>query len=340
MEIQGDRNLLTSAISDNGSYIACSTVDETKVWCVRPHPDGLTDSLRVQALPEVGEALGAAHRLVFSSDNGKLIAATLATDDKESQVVVYDLNEMAVVKTFVHDRGTDMPPALQHALPSSCDTVISQLVVSSDSQWLAAADLGNRIHIYNLDTLQHHVTLPVFESPCTSLAFHPLSATLVITTIANSFYLFNVEEKRLTDWSREYVSLLPHELLRQRHSLQGVSFNPARPGSLYLYATSYICHVDLSKPVDKASAEVSNTRKPHYNDGNSSSKKRRRNSKKQHEASSVSEKLASNFALLRHFQQIMFLDHVAANVMVVAERPWIKVLQSLPDAFYRHKYGT
>jgi U3 small nucleolar RNA-associated protein 4 len=35
----------------------------------------------------------------------------------------------------------------------------------------------------------------------------------------------------------------------------------------------------------------------------------------------------------------MFLDFVGEDEMVVVERPWFGILESLPPSFYRKSYG-
>jgi hypothetical protein len=37
---------------------------------------------------------------------------------------------------------------------------------------------------------------------------------------------------------------------------------------------------------------------------------------------------------------MLLLDFLAADVGVVVEQPWLRVLERLPDAMYRHQFGT
>ena len=79
---------------------------------------------------------------------------------------------------------------------------VSALAVSSDAQWLVVGDVSSRLVVYNLDALQYHGTLPRTTAHFTAIAFHPSSAALVVTCATNQFYIYNVEDLRLSDWTR------------------------------------------------------------------------------------------------------------------------------------------
>ena len=49
---------------------------------------------------------------------------------------------------------------------------------------------------------QYHSTLPRFASQHTAVAFHPGSLAVVIACASNHFYIYNVEDARLSDWAR------------------------------------------------------------------------------------------------------------------------------------------
>jgi hypothetical protein len=49
--------------------------------------------------------------------------------------------------------------------------------------------------IFDLERMRVHAKLPVFDSPHLCVAFHPTSATLVVTVATNQFYLYDVESR-------------------------------------------------------------------------------------------------------------------------------------------------
>merc|ERR1712046_382176 len=112
-----------------------------------------------------------------------------ATVDGTIQVV--DLATNAVVHCLDH-RGQGAAAA-----------PIITLAVSADEQWLASGDGANGIHVFNLDTMQHHVQLPAFDSAHTALVFHLASLVLVVACWSGHFYTYNVEERQLQDYSAD-----------------------------------------------------------------------------------------------------------------------------------------
>src|SRR5438034_1137257 len=80
----------------------------------------------------------------------------------------------------------------------------------------------------------------------TSLTFHPLKPILVITLTSNQFYLFDLQQKKLTDWSSKYSEKLPQNLLSLKDKIMGCSFNPPSD-SMIIWGANYLCLVDFSK---------------------------------------------------------------------------------------------
>jgi len=200
---------------------------------------------------------------------------------------------------------------------------------------------------------------------------------LAIPTASNVFYLFNVETRRLTDWSREYSSEkhFPTKFLGLKDKIQGVAFNPARKNTLLVWGATYICHVDLDqgvgdrnailnvnkrKRVDRAKDEILKQQHerrmkryaalgidpmPELESGKAVVVLKGKNGHKVLTAATnhteeAEEKEEFNFQLLHKFQPLMFVEFVGENSLVAVELPFIKILSSLPPSYYRASYGT
>jgi len=75
------------------------------------------------------------------------------------------------------------------------------------------------------------------------------------------FYLYDIEEKRLSDWSREYGNRLPLHLFRSRKDkIIGISFNVQRENTMILYTHSYFCYIDLDKPIPETKIQKIRTK--------------------------------------------------------------------------------
>ncbi|KAF9974306.1 U3 small nucleolar RNA-associated protein [Actinomortierella ambigua] len=263
MNLKEDRNLTASALSEDGHWIAVSDIEEVKLFRVEESARNPGQLVVKKQKTFPGVRSTGAHYLTFTPDSARLVVAST-----DSQVVVVDLSKWEsgsfdILRRFGQHAGNDQDESDMDIdaegdvilSNQSAETIVS-MAVSADGLWLATGDLKNRIHIFNLDTLQHHATLPVFDATLTSLVFHPYSPTLVIPTASNVFYLFNVETRRLTDWSREYSSekRFPTKFLGLKDKVLGISFNPARRNTLLVWGANYICNVDLDHGVGDRNA--------------------------------------------------------------------------------------
>jgi hypothetical protein len=66
---------------------------------------------------------------------------------------------IAVARTFLQHRSA----------PAGARESVCSLAISADGQWAVTADLANNLHVFNLDSLKYHSTLPVFDSQHTAL---------------------------------------------------------------------------------------------------------------------------------------------------------------------------
>ncbi|KAG0365918.1 WD40-repeat-containing domain protein [Gamsiella multidivaricata] len=384
MTFKEDRNLTASALSEDGHWIAVADIEEVKLFRVSENParPGQLIVKKQKSFPGVRGT--GAHFLSFTPDSTRLVVAST-----DSHVVIVDIAQWEsgnfdTLRKFGHHRGAGGKESESMDVDGQEDIVggegqaetIVYMAVSADGQWLATGDLKNRIFVFNLDTLQHHATLPVFDAPLTALQFHPYSPTLVIPTATNVFYLFNVETRRLTDWSREYSSdkNFPTKFLGLKDKIQGIAFNPARKNTLLVWGATYICQVDLDqgvgdrnailnvgkrKRVDRAKDEIRKQQRerrmkkyaalgilpmPELESGKAvvvlEGKKGRKvlAAATNHVEEEKEEEF--NFQLLHKFQPLMFVDFVGDNSLVVVELPFIKILSSLPPSYYRASYGT
>src|SRR3954466_13522968 len=90
------------------------------------------------------------------------------------------------------------------------------------------------------------MTINQFSFIYTSLTFHPSKPILVITLTSNRFYLFDLQQKKLTDWSLKYSEKLPQKFLNLKDKIMGCSFNPSSD-SIIIWGANYFCLIDFNK---------------------------------------------------------------------------------------------
>ncbi|KAG0375769.1 U3 small nucleolar RNA-associated protein [Mortierella sp. AD032] len=385
MNFRDDRNLTSSAMSEDGHWIAVADIEEVKLFRIE-HNASRPGQLTVKKQKSFPGVRGTgAHLLAFTPDNSRLVVAST-----DSTVVIVDISQWEsgkfdILAKFAQHRGVggkitgsmDVDGEEEETVGGDglVETIIS-MAVSADGQWLATGDTKNRIFVFNLDTVQHHATLPTFDAPLTALHFHPYSPVLVVPTASNVFYVFNVETRLMSDWSREYSSdkTFPTKFLAFKDKIQGVAFNPARKHTLMVWGANYMCHVDLNLGVGDRNAALSVGKRKRDEQIKEERRKQQRERRlmkyaengalsmpdlENGEAVVVLEKKNGkkirkvltddfletkeadvNFQVLHKFQPLMFVDFVDDNSLVVVELPFVKILSSLPPSYYRASYGT
>ncbi|KAG0785392.1 hypothetical protein G6F22_007973 [Rhizopus arrhizus] len=324
VKLKPDCNITSSALSENAQWIAVADVEQVRLFRVNQNTE--TGKLEIKKqraferelntyLNEQGAAAGA-HHVRFTPGSDKLIIVTV-----ESRILLVNLTNWSVdtyhvLCEFGHHRGLDSDgnSSDDHAVA----TVVS-IDISSDGQWLVTGDDDNRIHVFNLDNFKHHLKLPQGTTPHTALSFNQFRPNeLLIALATNAFYIYDVEHKKLTNWSSAHQDMSNCRLLEQRDRIRGVAYNPANENKMILYGSAYMCLADVeNKPV--------------------SSKLGKR---KQEEAPLTKKEDGLAFPISYQYQQILYCGFINKDQMVMIERPKFSVLENLPPSFYKAHFGA
>ena len=207
-------HIACSAISPDGSRLAYSTAGGVRVFDVVLQEEGGG----VRRLSKLPAELAAAQALLFSSDAARLVCLSA-----DGQVQIVDLLDRELLATLTL-------PALEVPEPRT----VPLLAASSDFQWVAVThDLD--VHVFNMDSLRLHCTLPRQPTQHTAMAFVPNSCHLVTALTSREVHIFDVEGGEPTAWSAKNSRSLPAAWLERRDKLVSISFNPSQPSALYLW---------------------------------------------------------------------------------------------------------
>ncbi|KAF8273758.1 WD40-repeat-containing domain protein [Lactarius quietus] len=373
MNLRVQTNLVASAISDDGRWLAVSDAFETKLFSLRTESSTELKPVRVrdfqstlrENLPDSPLTCGAS-ALLFSPDCSKLVVATtigflLVLD------LVSDLVSARVLRRFDqhrsrnssvegravtgrrngagHEADVSDPGQNAHDSDSGSDDIdvwpthskplpatITRMAISPDGQWLATTDDHMSTHIFNLDSVRHHSSLPSFPQPAHALAFVPSSSSLLILGFANnSIEVYDVEARQFPAWSRALCSGLPKRFTHLHDAILGVTLAPASADSAtdersenvlaLFWGATWLCKVQFDAPVGWGGFE----------------KKRR---KRRGEGVERDRGVAHNFKLITQYRQILLAEFLAAGELVVVERPLMDVLAALPPPYFKPKYGA
>ncbi|ESK98444.1 u3 small nucleolar rna-associated protein 4 [Moniliophthora roreri MCA 2997] len=345
MEFDVHTNLVATALSDDGQWLVVSDMYEMKLFALNLEADGIMKPRRIRNFPAVIQphiptepASRGGLAFAFTPDSTKLVMTTAMS----SYVLIIELDKNdkpSVLRKFGHHRQSTRGSRAFKDLKTTSnddedDTLatltnanILRIAISADGQWLATSDDKCRTHVFNLDTLQHHCSLPSFPLPAQSLAFDPSRPShLLLAFPNNSFQIYDVETRQFPAWSRELSNHLPRRFTTIHDALLGVAFAPVVSQSssrfVVFWGATWLCKI----PLDDTSQSVN------------SSRKRRRESIK--EPSADSSHWEHKVKMITQYRPLLLVDFVGEGELIVVERPLVDVLATLPPAFFKHKYGA
>ncbi|KAJ3095784.1 U3 small nucleolar RNA-associated protein 4 [Phlyctochytrium planicorne] len=261
IKVKSDTNLIASSISNDGTLVAVSDLYTTKLFRLTlppPQPPSFTfyNSNHAPAAPTAKVA----RIKQFPSPSRIPGSLAVAFTPDSRRMVLAGLDSVVRVVEVGKDGGVEVLASFSQHVGGGEDgeerELVMTMAVSADGQWLTTADLGNRMHVFNLDALKYHATLPRFATLHTSLSFHPSFPIVTVTTCGNELFIYDVEEKRLTDWSREYSHRLPERFVFRKEIIMGVVTPLDRKALLMIWAGNYVCSVDLDQPVGPRDAPL------------------------------------------------------------------------------------
>ena len=123
---------------------------------------------------------------------------------------------------------------------------INAMVCSPCGKYLASSDLHNRVFVFSLETNQLIYSLPPFEDQITAMVFDPEESHLAVALTSNRFWIYNIESKSITEWSRAHGNDLPDKLTDAQERIIGMVFHPSVPGMLFLYGHTFIFYAQTA----------------------------------------------------------------------------------------------
>jgi len=223
------QHICASALSPSGDVLAASDANGSRLF--RLNLEELEVRREVNLSSEVRKT--PARAMLFCGT--KLLAlATWSTNE----VLLIDVVQKSVVARFT-----------QHNAP------VSQLAASGE--WLASADVSGGVHIFNLDSLEHHTKVPIGQGIPTALAFHAQRSQLIVATSYHTLIVFDVEAQALATTVPELE--VPTTMLEEHVRICGVASPLGNPDKLLLWGHSFMLGLELCQgtfPEKKATTGI------------------------------------------------------------------------------------
>lgn len=307
LEIQckGPGFILSSALSQDASYIALSTVDH--LWLYHVEHGSLTARCIKDAdLP--------CYKMSFTTDGRTLILATV--DQGVKMVDVSDVEEVNLETSrclAVGKRSSD-----GSSLSPSRHPVVD-FELNSDSSIIATLNTRCRLCLFSLQTGELIRKLPRLENQPVSFLFHPSKHFLILFTGGErEMYHYDISSSCLHLVGSLQMDRKYEGRSKLSHPNGVVALQP--DGDLFAVYDND-CIVLIRCKV----AEAPNSKL------RAATRKRKLNSYK-------GEPL--NYQLVLSYQLVLFASTLMGHELVVVERPWSEVLNRLPPTLSKNRYGT
>lgn len=254
-------------------------------------------------------------------------------------------------ETREDDAASDGDSSDEDDLPQNSGfPIVTRTATSPDGQWLATTDTQGHTFIFNLDSVTYHATLPTFALPVQALGFDTTHPNILTIGLANNtLEVYDVETRSFPRWAQNVVKNIPERFTHLHEPMLGVTFDPGAavtpndavadgnhedtamaedisspPRSALLWGATWLCRVKL----DVMPAHIHDKRRRWEGPRG-----------KRGDADGEVGKPEKNFAVVVKYRPTLFVDFIGPRELVVVERPLVDVMQRLPPAFFKPKYG-
>jgi len=211
------QHICASALAPSGALFAASDASGSRLFHINLEE---LEVRRERGLPrEVRET--PARALLFC---GKSLLALASWSTH--QVLVVDVARSAVVA-----RLSEHAAAVSH-LAGACE-------------WLASADVSGAVHVFNLDSLEHHAQVPVGSGQGlpTALGFCAQRNHLLVVFSSHTLVVFDVEAQALAATLPPLQ--IPQKLLDPHERVCGVVAPPGTPDKLLLWGHGFMLALQM-----------------------------------------------------------------------------------------------
>ncbi|KAI3491235.1 hypothetical protein L1887_44492 [Cichorium endivia] len=313
---KGLRNIVCSSISPSGRFFSYS--DHVKPCLFELKKDAKSSwSISKRKLPS---SIPFAHSMIFSSDSSRLMIS-----GHDRMIYVVDVGSQKLSHRFTPCRkesDSELPPT---------QPPITKMFTSPDGQWLAAVNCFGDVYIFNLETQRQHWFISRLDgASVTAAGFTPgNSNVLIISTSSNQVYVFDVEAKKLGEWSRNNTFMLPRRYRDFPGEVIGLTFPPSSNSStVIVYSARAMCFIDFGMPV---------AQDDDLNINDSSTLNKLNLKRKLHELESKNK----NFEFCAFREPVLYVAHLSKASVLVIDKPWLEVVKTFDaQPVHRHIYGT
>lgn len=226
---KNNKAIVCSTISNNAKLLAYSTVDQSRIYCIKlPADQSKSEKPSVERLADFSNELPPAHQMIFTPDGTKFI---LATDVGTLQIHNFKQNEVTCIN-----------PA------KGITDSIHLLEVSSDGQYVATGNGSGEVHVFATMSGEHVTTVPVRKYLPTAISFHPNKPVLFLAYSDLEIHEYCYTKNDYTMWSKQGRRNFHPQWLQRNSKITDLMYNPNNENQLIIYDEKMICVLDKTHP--------------------------------------------------------------------------------------------
>ncbi|KAJ9560489.1 hypothetical protein OSB04_005649 [Centaurea solstitialis] len=325
---KGSRKIICSSISPSGRYFSYSDHLKPCLFELKKNATGKSVwSISKRKLPS---CLPFAHSMIFSSDSSRLMIS-----GHDRMIYVVDVENLKLTHRFTPCRkesDEELPPT---------QPPITKMFTSLDGQWLAAVNCFGDVYIFNLETQRQHWFISRLDgASVTAGGFTPRNSNvLILSTSSNQVYAFDVDAKKLGEWSTQNTFTLPRRYQDFPGEVIGLTFPPSlNSTSVIIYSARAMCFIDFGMSIggdeddEKVKGEWDcSALKKLYKEGGNLKRK----------LIEVHESRKKSFEFCGFREPVLYVGHLSKGSVLVIDKPWLQVVKSFDaQPVHRHVYGT
>lgn len=204
LQSKGGQQIICSAISSDGRWLAYSTASELKLFHLNMG-SGVPYPQKVKSLPKSLSV--AAHSLVFKPSQPHLIVST-----PEGTIRILECDMIS--------------PKLLASSTDGQDSVGRKHLLAASKDFVACGDHNGNVTIYSSSDLKVYSQLPHYKFQPTALQFDKASENLVVAYSDRKVVEYNLKAKAFSEWSRQEFVTKEKLQMDSYYPILGVSFVP------------------------------------------------------------------------------------------------------------------
>ncbi|XP_023224125.1 U3 small nucleolar RNA-associated protein 4 homolog isoform X1 [Centruroides sculpturatus] len=302
LNCKNNETIICCCLSDDGRWLAYSTKEKLKLYHFSLEEDTFTalshsNFHKVHLLPKECSSV----QLMTFTPMGKFLV--MITPLQNLQVIKVDL----IQPTLIHNISK----------PNENKYRYTHLSVSRDGSYIACADNGGNVIVYNFSTgkvgkIEIHSVLPHHKCQATALSFHHHSNNLVVVYSDQKFIEYSLEAMEYTRLSKRY-HLLEMQGVDSHSSITGVLFVPNNENLILLYDDSQIYVINKTESMKETSKRHCNKEK---------------------------ETKEASLTIIKRHKHMLLLNSLIGEELVAVTITPLQIMNNLPPPLWQKKYGT